>query len=104
MKPYRPLPECLTIKQSSIEGLGLFSKGDIPKGTNLGISHIWLDGEDEIIRLPLGGWYNCPNEPHNANCIKESIEGYDKIEFHLITTKDIKENEEILVNYTFYKL
>ena len=28
-KYYRPLPDCLTIKESSIEGLGLFTKKDI---------------------------------------------------------------------------
>tara|TARA_R110000782_G_scaffold193411_1_gene282961 strand:+ start:747 stop:1061 length:315 start_codon:yes stop_codon:yes gene_type:complete len=104
MKPYRPLPDCLKINKSSIEGNGLFAAKDIPKGTNLGISHIHLDEDDDIIRLPLGGWYNCPNQPHNANCIKEANEGDNRIEFNLITIKDIKKNDEILVQYTFYKL
>jgi SET domain-containing protein len=104
MKHYRPLPECLTIKESSIDGLGLFSKGDIPKGTNLGISHIHPEDTDEIIRTPLGGFYNSPNNMSDANCVKIQIQKEDRVEFHLTTTKDIKEGEELLVNYTFYKL
>ena len=104
MKTYRPLPECLRIDKSSIDGSGLFASGDIPKGTNLGISHIHLDEDDEIIRTPLGGFYNSPNKPEDANCIKTAIEGDNRIEFHLMTIKDIKEDEELLVKYTFYKL
>ena len=40
---YRPLPDCVTIKDSLIDGLGLFATKDIPKGTYLGISHIYVD-------------------------------------------------------------
>ena len=32
---YRPLPDCLTIKESSIEGLGMFATKDIKKDTTL---------------------------------------------------------------------
>ncbi len=104
MKTYRPLPDCLRIDNSSIDGSGLFASGDIPKGTTLGVSHIHLDEDAEIIRLPLGGFYNSPNEPSNANCVKIQIQKEDRVEFHLTTIKDIKEDEELLVNYTFYKL
>ena len=37
---YRPLPPYLTIKSSSVEGLGLFAVEPIGKSTNLGISHV----------------------------------------------------------------
>lgn len=53
MKTYRPLPECLTIKDSPIEGKGLFATEDIPAGTNLGRSHIKLyteAGEEITVR------------------------------------------------------
>ena len=40
---YKPLPESVTIKQSGINGLGLFADQDIKQGTNLGMSHIsWM--------------------------------------------------------------
>ena len=32
---YRPLPKCLTIKKSPIEGLGLYSTEDIKAGREL---------------------------------------------------------------------
>ena len=37
---YKPLPESLTIKQSGINGLGLFADQDIKRATNLGMSHL----------------------------------------------------------------
>ena len=58
---YKPLPESVTIKQSGINGLGLFAAQEIKQGTNLGITHIKVD--DKIIRTPLGGFINHANEP-----------------------------------------
>ena len=37
---YRPLPDGLTIKNSPIEGLGLFTNVDIKKNTFIGVTHI----------------------------------------------------------------
>ena len=37
---YRPLPDELTIKNSPIEGLGLFSTKDIKAYTFIGVTHI----------------------------------------------------------------
>ena len=37
---YRPLPDCLTIKKSNIEGLGLFATKRIEALVNLGMTHI----------------------------------------------------------------
>ena len=37
---YRPLPPYLTIKPSSVEGLGLFAVEPIKKSTKLGVSHV----------------------------------------------------------------
>ena len=92
---YRPLPKSLTIKNSSIDGLGLFATTDIPKKTSLGLSHIKLNGE--YIRTPLGGFYNHSDDP---NC-----ETYTKGEFMFLKTiKDIKNNEEITAKYTLYKI
>jgi len=98
---YKPLPDCLTINPSELDGLGLFAVDNIPKGTNLGISHIHLDNSGDIIRTPLGGWYNGCNEASEANCVKEQFVNEERTEFHLVTTKDVKEDEEIIVKYTF---
>ena len=61
---YRPLPEGLTIKNSSIEGLGLFATIIIKKNTFIGVTHIRDEQfENKYIRTPLGGFYNHSNDP-----------------------------------------
>ena len=49
---YKPLPESLTIKQSDINGLGLFADQKIMQATNLGMTHLKFNGtifrKDEI--------------------------------------------------------
>jgi len=94
---YRPLDDKLTIKQSNIEGLGLFSKTHIKKNTILGISHIrtYIDGKELLIRTPLGGFYN---HSLNPNCIKVKHKNF----FILKTIKDLTPNEELTVKYTLY--
>ena len=97
---YKPLPESVTIKQSKINGLGLFADQDIKQATNLGITHIKI--EDTIIRTPLGGFINHANE---GNVIK--VKFYDEIyktKWNLVTVKNIKKGEELTVKYTFYKV
>ena len=90
---YRPLPDFLTIKQSKIEGLGLFATEDISDGTILGISHHHLP--NKLIRTPLGGFYNHSDNP---NCKREHY----GTEYILIAIQDIKAGDEITVSYTFY--
>lgn len=89
---YRPLPNCLTIKNSKINGLGLFTTNKILKNTLLGVTHYIT--KTETIRTPLGGFYNHSNEP---NCIKNLVEN----KYYLYTLRDIEQNEEITVKYTF---
>ena len=105
---YKPLPESLTIKQSSIDGLGLFSKEEMAQGTNLGMCHLKIG--DTIFRTPLGGFINHSNNP---NCVKAELRmtdedmkghqyGYKK--WNLITSQDIKPGDELTVRYTFYNV
>lgn len=96
---YRPLPKSLTIKNSEIEGLGLFATEDIPQGTYLGESHIKVNSE--IVRTPLGAFYNHSGEP---NAIKAQRRNQFKEWWELYSTKDIKAGDEITVHYTFYKV
>ncbi len=61
---YRPLPDGLTIKNSPIEGLGLFATKDIKKNSFIGITHVRDEQfENKYIRTPIGGFYNHSNEP-----------------------------------------
>lgn len=95
---YKPLPNYLTIKQSSVHGLGLFATEDIPSDTNMGITHIkHYDFENGYIRTPLGGFFNHSETP---NTKAESSDDY----IHLITLRDIKAGEELVANYWLYKI
>jgi len=100
---YKPLPEAVTIKQSGINGLGLFAEQIIKQATNLGITHIKID--DKIIRTPLGGFINHSNTP---NCVKVELHSNGNEPFrkkwNLVTTQDIKKGEEITLRYTFYNV
>jgi len=105
---YTPLPESLTIKQSGIDGLGLFAKEDIGQGTNLGMSHVAIGSG--IIRTPMGGFINHSGDANTVK-VELKINGSDdpllKIatkKWHLITLQDIKKGEELTVRYTFYKV
>jgi len=92
---YRPLPKSLTIKASGIEGLGLFATQDIKAGTQLGVTHIIIS--DDIIRLPLGGFINHTDNP---NCVRIDVANKS----YLHTLKDIKQDEELTLKYTIYKV
>ena len=120
-KNYTPLSHDLFIEESMINGQGLFSSHDLPKGTDLGISHIQFEKDKmsamELIRTPLGGFIN--HEPivksENAsgelvevsgpNCekVKQRADG-SKIEWRLVTRRDIKAGDELTLEYTFYKI
>ena len=105
---YKPLPDSATIKQSGIDGLGLFAREGMAQGTNLGMSHLKIG--DTIFRTPLGGFINHSDE---ANCVKaelrmmdEDMKGhaYNYKKWNLITSRDVKAGEELTVRYTFYKV
>ena len=44
---YKPLPKVVTIKESSIEGLGLFAPEDIPVNTLIGRIHVPNEKEED---------------------------------------------------------
>ena len=93
---YTPLPYFLTIKESNIDGLGLFAKENIDRGVDLGVSHVhhhkFLNG---YIRTALGGFVNHSEEP---NC--KLID--NETEMNLHTLKDIKSGEELTLKYKLY--
>ena len=102
---YKPLPESVTIKTSKVNGLGLFADQKIKHGPNLGMSHLKIG--DTIFRTPLGGFINHQDIP-NCEKVKLRFTSEDKQpayhfnKWNLITIKDIKEGEELTLNYTFY--
>ena len=96
MKNYRPLPVWVTIKNSDIEGLGLFATKDIEAPLELGITHVSHEKfENGLIRTPLGGFINHSTSP---NC--ELIDHLENK--YLLVIKDVKEGEELTVTYNIY--
>ena len=108
---YKPLPTGLFIKDSNIEGQGLFTTRDLIAGCELGESHYRIDtsgiesiNEEEnknlFIRTPLGGFINHSEEP---NCHRTQIRikpGFDKWVITII--KNIKAGDELTLKYTMY--
>ena len=103
---YKPLPKGLTIKNSPIEGLGLFTTEVIKKNSFIGVTHIRDEQfENKYIRTPLGGFYNHSNEPNVIRMVSDTL---PKLKFGdsvnpsstLEKIKDGKSNRENL----FYNL
>ena len=71
---YRPLPDELTIKNSKIEGLGLFATVKIKKNSFIGLTHIRDElFEGKYIRTPLGGFYNHSLESNIMKMVSDVI-------------------------------
>lgn len=96
---YRPLPDCLTIKESSIDGLGVFATEDIildKHYTFLGYTHYVVDGE--LFRVNYGGFLNHSNTP---NCKLYAISKGDNYEaYQLVPLIDIKAGSELTLDYS----
>jgi len=94
---YKPLPRMVVVRSSDIHGKGIFAIKELKKNILIGISHVEDDSDiafdHGLIRTPLGGFLNHSDDP---NCM---IYKLDKYHF-LKTTKEIKVNEELLVDYS----
>ena len=96
---YRPLPKQVTIKESVIDGLGLYSTESLYPGQYLGITHV-ANGrfENGYIRTPLGGFINHSDTP---NCeVREDVDS----NLMLFTLRQILPNEELTLKYNLYKV
>ena len=105
-KEWRPLPDSITIRESKIEGLGVFATKDLPSETDLGISHVYDNRfPDNYIRLPLGAFINHHEMPNCKAIVSESQESLGKIKhIRIITDKDVLSGEELTLNYIINKL
>ena len=93
---YKPLPHGVTIKESKIEGLGLFAWDNMPAGLDFGETHVFAVSTNrrEWVRTPLGGFIN---HSENPNCYINT-EGEER---RLYSVRPIKSGEEITVYYRF---
>ena len=105
---YKPLPKSLTIKESKVNGLGLFAQEGIAQGANLGMSHVLIGSG--IIRTPMGGFINHSDDGNTVK-VELKINNEDdpllKVatkKWNLVALRNIKEGEELTVRYTFYDI
>ena len=129
---YKPLPKCLTIKKSPIEGLGLYATANIKANSFIGLTHIQnKDFENGYVRTPLGGFYNHSNEPNVRRVVSDTLpklkcgetidesldvekipDGkanrenlYPNVEgkyMFIVSIKEIKPGDELTANYNLY--
>ena len=103
MEKYKPLPDGLTIRSSPIHDQGVFTTKFLPRGTELGMSHVKWGGH--IFRTPLGGFINHSDTP---NCSKakffDSEAAYNYSKWNITVIEDIKPGQELTLKYTFYKV
>ncbi len=97
---YRPLPDGLTIKESKVQGLGLFATKDFEADVVLGIVHIQNKNFPHgYIRTALGAFYNHSNDP---NCVNVKGFWHQLPVCYLRTIRAIKSGEELTAKYTLY--
>ena len=103
---WKPLPDFLTISESQIDGLGLFTLKDLDKGVDLGISHIYNGKfQDGYIRLSLGAFINHHEMPNCKAIISEIDSELGNLKhIRIITINKIKKREELTIKYIINKL
>ena len=103
---WRPLPDFLIIKESKIEGLGLFTTRDLKKGFDMGISHIFDQRfPDGYIRLPLGGFINHHEIPNCSAVTAEEDKEMGKIKhIRIVALQPILKDQEITIKYIINRL
>ena len=94
---YNPLPDEVCIKESPIDGHGIFAAQDIEENKDLGSTHIKVPMIITYIRTPLGGFINHSDEP---NCFLDCTQDWDDyLVFNIITKRSIAKGEELLLDY-----
>ena len=103
---WKPLPDFLTILESEIDGLGLFTLKDLDKGVDLGISHIYNSKfQDGYIRLSLGAFINHHEMPNCKAVVFEIDSELGNLKhIRIITLNKIKKGEELTIKYIINKL
>ena len=103
---WRPLPDFLTIRESKIEGLGVFAIKPLKEGTDLGMTHIFDPRfQNQYIRLPLGAFINHHEIPNCKAVFFEEDPVLGEIKhIRIKALSDIQKGEEITIKYVINKL
>ena len=94
---YKPLPDCVEVQKSPIEGHGLFAIETINADFDLGMSHIKVPIITGYVRTSIGGFLN---HSDNNNCeLFLELDWDDYRSYNVYTTSKIKKGEELTLNY-----
>ena len=97
---YKPLPNGITIKESAVQGLGLFATQNFDKNVVFGIVHIKNKNFPHgHIRTALGAFYNHSVAP---NCKTYQGFWHQLPVVYLMSIKNIKADEELTAKYSLY--
>ena len=116
---YRPLPPFVTIKESPIEGLGLYAKETIEKDMIIGVTHVKNElFENGYMRTPLGGFYNHSETPNAISIFCDELNDIipgkivnmdnnnnvnDSPKYrYMVSLRAIDAGEEITLRYNLY--
>ena len=94
---YKPLPDCVEVQKSPIEGHGLFAIESINADFDLGMSHIKVPIITGYVRTSIGGFLNHSDD---ANCfLTEELDWDDYRVYNVFTARKIEKGEELTLNY-----
>lgn len=95
---YSPLIEELSIQNSSIEGVGIFTKKTLEKDFFLGISHLVNESgffHNNLVRTPLGGLINHSDTPN----VTMEFDGVNN-HYYFITNSEVEYMTELTLDYS----
>ena len=97
---YKPLPDGITIKESAVQGLGIFATQEFDADVILGIVHVENKNFPHgFIRTALGAFYN---HSENPNCKNVAGFWHQLPVKYLMTTRPIQAGEELTAKYSLY--
>jgi len=92
------------VQESGVHGYGVFATVDLEAGHCIRVPFVVLDDDDTDTTWnnSFGGWYPSPEVPwaylnHSEKANAEMV--HDEDEMHLELLQDVKQGEEILINY-----
>ena len=91
MRAKRPMSDC-ELKRSNVHGKGIFASRDLDANAVLFETHRKTSGALKWVNLVPNCGYNHSTEP---NCHSLTLGDYK----YLVTLREIKEGEELLVDY-----
>ena len=88
------------LSESEIEGVGLFAKENIAKGTTIHMTHFYHHEEYGWVNIIPNCKYNHSKLRANCNIVTLEASPMNPVSKELVSLYDINKGEELLVDYT----